>query len=70
MNSEQMPVCSILKPSVFTPKSAYSYCCVTGELAITECWAVRGAVGPVCYHLFVSVGDGDREDDLSGYRIC
>lgn len=49
--------------------SAYSCCCVTDQPPITEYWPVRGSVAPGDFHLFVSLGDGDREDDLPGYRI-
>lgn len=51
------------------PNTAYLFSCVTGELPITKCWPVRGSVGPGCHHLFLFLGDGDREDDLPGNRV-
>lgn len=51
------------------PNCAYSYCCVTGEPPITGCWPVRRSVGPSSSDTFVSLGDGDGEDDLSGNRV-
>lgn len=51
------------------PNTAYSFCCVMGEPPISRCWPVRESVGPDYYHLFMCLGDGDREDDLSGNRV-
>lgn len=59
-----------LNLAVSMPNSAYSFRCVTGEPPNTRCWPVKESVGPHCYDLFMFSGDGDREDDLSGNRVC
>lgn len=51
------------------PNCAYSFSYVTHELPMTRCWPVRGSAGPDFYHLFISLGDGDGEDDLFGNRV-